>query len=573
MRNFCVGAALALACSSHAATIQVPQDAPTIQAGIDAAVDGDVVVVDDGTYTGEGNRDLDFHGKAITVRSLNGPSSCTLNVQGAVGDYHRGFIFQSGEGRDAVVEGFRIEDGFEYGLPLNGGAGIRCISSAPTIRNCVFYSNSSPRGSGIFLEGASPALVEDCTFDFNLGGGAMYVSGASDGAEIRGCHFENNYGGPYAGAIELDADAIVAECRFENNHTSSDTTPGGAISVSGNNAIISNCVFIHNSSELTGGALYAVVTDALVTNCIFYENSAPVGGGVHCDVFANVSLINCSFIRNDADQGGDVAAGHVSGILASLPTLINCTIIASAWDSGSAVHNFAEGGSVILNSIIRSAGTGAISGPPGVVSFSNIEGGYPGLGNIDVDPGFVDGDGGDYRLTDGSPCIDAGNTDLLPKFVTTDQTGFERVRDGNRDGLVGVDMGAFESPVPDSCVADGECGWGYRCDFYGSCGSMPGTCAPFPFECYFPHAAPVCGCDGADYDHPCHAALVGVNVAYVGACGQPWPDIDGDYGVDADDIELFMSFWGTSGPLGDLNLDGIVDGHDLGTLLIYWPHW
>ena len=64
------------------AIIHVPQDQPTIQAGIDAAVDGDTVLVDDGTWSGTGNRDLDFYGKAITVRSLNGPDFCTIHCGG-----------------------------------------------------------------------------------------------------------------------------------------------------------------------------------------------------------------------------------------------------------------------------------------------------------------------------------------------------------------------------------------------------------------------------------------------------------------------------------------------------------
>lgn len=67
-----------------AATIHVPFDQPTIQAGIDAAVAGDIVVVADGTYTGPGNKDLDFKGKAITVRSLNGPQNCILDFEGCL---------------------------------------------------------------------------------------------------------------------------------------------------------------------------------------------------------------------------------------------------------------------------------------------------------------------------------------------------------------------------------------------------------------------------------------------------------------------------------------------------------
>jgi hypothetical protein len=100
--------------TSPAATIRVPADQPTIQAGIDAAAEGDTVLVADGTYTGDGNRDIDFTGKAIVVKSENGPENCVIDCQGSVDDPHRGFIFQNGEVHTSILQGFTITNGHVY---------------------------------------------------------------------------------------------------------------------------------------------------------------------------------------------------------------------------------------------------------------------------------------------------------------------------------------------------------------------------------------------------------------------------------------------------------------------------
>jgi hypothetical protein len=123
----------------------VPTQYPTIQAAIDASADGDVVIVADGVYTGTGNRDIDFGGKALTVRSENGPESCIIDCQATHSNPHRGFYFHQNESCACAVEGFTIQNGFapdEGGYIQHAGGAILCRDNAnPTIRNCILLSN------------------------------------------------------------------------------------------------------------------------------------------------------------------------------------------------------------------------------------------------------------------------------------------------------------------------------------------------------------------------------------------------------------------------------------------------
>jgi len=136
--------ALALAAATVSAdTIYVCWDGSgdylTIQEGIDAAVDGDEVVVCDGTYTSDGNQDLDFGGKSITVRSESSdPNACIIDCERS----GRGFYFHSGE--TAVVDGFTITNGYAR----HDGAGVHCEGAEATITNCTISSNEAEFDGG-----------------------------------------------------------------------------------------------------------------------------------------------------------------------------------------------------------------------------------------------------------------------------------------------------------------------------------------------------------------------------------------------------------------------------------------
>lgn len=187
---------LLIAGIAAAVTIHVPGDYPTIQAGINAAVDGDTVMVANGTYTGTGNKNLDFGGKAILVTSENGAESCVIDCQNS----GRAFWFHYGETSSSVVSGFTMKNGSNGGIFLyncspiirhciikdNNGRGISCSVAAPTITHCVFDDNYGSQGGGIYLS-TSNATIRNCTFygnDANKGG-AVYCYNSSP--EISSC--------------------------------------------------------------------------------------------------------------------------------------------------------------------------------------------------------------------------------------------------------------------------------------------------------------------------------------------------------------------------------------------------
>ena len=172
---------------AHAVIRNVPSDYPKIQDAINASVNGDEVVVADGTYTGIGNRDIDFKGKAITVRSQNGFVNCAIDCQGTQSDPHRGFKFISGETTASVLDGFTITNGYgpHFAFEYTGlvGGGILCDGSSPTIKNCIITSNTAETVGGILLANSSNAELFNCTISNNrslsAAGGVLCINSNS----------------------------------------------------------------------------------------------------------------------------------------------------------------------------------------------------------------------------------------------------------------------------------------------------------------------------------------------------------------------------------------------------------
>jgi len=173
--------------------INVPADQPTIQAGIDGASDGDTVLVAPGTY----RENINFKGKAITVKSTSGRASTTIEAASA------GSVvtFNSGESLNSVLNGFTLRNG---GSPEGGG--VLVSSASPTITyNRMIHNSASGPGGGIAIVLGSPVIKNNRIINnFGFEGGAISVRGAST-AKIIGNEIHNNLataGG--GGGIALD---------------------------------------------------------------------------------------------------------------------------------------------------------------------------------------------------------------------------------------------------------------------------------------------------------------------------------------------------------------------------------
>ena len=354
----------------------VPSEYPTIQAAIDSASDGDMVLVADGIYTGTGNKELTWNGneKHITVMSANGPDSCIIDLEGS----GRAFTFISGLGDDAiwitpedVIEGFTISNGSSSSY---GGA-IYCYYGyqndvSPTISNCVFKNNTAVYGGAITIDGGS-STITNCVFDSNSAdyGGAVYIgsAGGDSGPLFQNCTFLDNsadlHWNGQGGAFYLSNISTSANCRIWNNNFNGNSAPnGGAIYFSTSSPDVTENLFTNNSASTNASTLYIYnYYGPTISNCTIANNTGPEA--VYCYGF-----------------NGTVEPVFVN-------TIVRDDSSAFAFDDTSQANP--------------------------TISYCNLEGGFPitgtdGGGNIDADPLFCDPDSGDFTLAENSPCVGTG---------------------------------------------------------------------------------------------------------------------------------------------------------------------
>jgi parallel beta-helix repeat protein/predicted outer membrane repeat protein len=340
-----------------AATLNVPADYPTIQSTIDAAVDGDTVIIAPGTYTGDGNRDIDFLGKAITVCSTdpNDPNIVAATIIDCNGIYkapHCGFRFDSGEDANSILDGLTITNVYtDHGI-------IYCYDSNPTIHNCTIVCKTIgiANGNGISCEKSNPTVI-NCTITGNKYSG-IYCRYDSSPA-ITNCIISDNTSRRGGGInCHYDSNPTIKNCTFNRNSAGSG---GGAICSIDSSPVVVDCTFIANSAGRSGGAIYSeAVQDKTITiiNCEISGNHGFAGGGIACVRNSRAQIIDCFFSNNSAGfSGGGIFISAKEGMVN------NCDIISNtAGSEGGGISIWCADGSVrntiIMNNTVGSQGKG-----------------------------------------------------------------------------------------------------------------------------------------------------------------------------------------------------------------------
>ncbi len=208
--------------------IRVPSDLPTIQAAVNAAGNGDTILVAPGIYRGEGNRDIIIEGKSVVIIAEQAGSSTVIDCEGSENEPHRAFVIRNQASSNTIIEGFTIQGGYNtsgaaiyctsasptfkfcifYGnqSTLSGGA-IRCKNSSPSLINCTFVANAAQTGGAIFGLASSSPYLENCIIAFSGSGESIATADGSSQPLLTCCNIFGNAGGDWERAISDQANS------------------------------------------------------------------------------------------------------------------------------------------------------------------------------------------------------------------------------------------------------------------------------------------------------------------------------------------------------------------------------
>ncbi|MCB2181051.1 MAG: right-handed parallel beta-helix repeat-containing protein [Desulfobulbaceae bacterium] len=467
-----------------------PCDYETINAGIDDAgvIDGDTLLVSADTYS----ENINFDGKDITIRSAGGAASTTIQGDGSNAPV---VSFGTSETTDAVLDGFTIDNQ----TASSSTRGVYIYGASPTVKNCTIQNNAANNssvdgvnvgGGGIFVKNGAPT-IDNCAISGNTSenrnGAGIYCAGTTDGTIIQNSTVSSNNAKQYGGGIYADVGLTLINTDISANVVASYGYGGGMYltgtdkvttytggSLSGLTAQNGGGVYISGGADLTidGGA---VISGNTASN----GSGTGTGGGVYINGTGSTLTCSKAFLKgNDADQYGGAVYNNGGGL-----TMTNCNVTGNTADgqtygrgggiyttgtatvdiySSTIAGNYAyyAGGGLYHNGGITTA-TNSIfwdnttdDRDPEIygtitATYSDIEGGYSGTGNINLDPNFVTpaaaANGiptidGNFLLQAGSNVIDVGGgvDDIEPDPPTDDIEGNSRPQGS------GYDMGADE---------------------------------------------------------------------------------------------------------------------------------
>jgi hypothetical protein len=387
-----------------ATIIHVPADQPTIQAGINAASNGDAVLVAPGTY----NESINFNGKAITVKSSGGAKVTIIDG----GQKATVVAFSTGETTTSVLSGFTVQNGYANAGCCNEGGGIAILGTSPTITNNIITKNQACyAGDGIAVGGGSPIIKNNVivqNFDSagcgGIGGGGISIAGSST-AQVVGNTIRSNSTSVYGGGIAL---------------------------WSANAVLIKNNVIIGNSAGLNGGgiSMFNDTSSVVVVQNLITENKAPIGNGVYWSNSPSIVVDNTILDSPQSSGGSTLWADNFVYIVKIENNIIEAT--------GGAINavtcNYVDFPSQTFtyNDVFSVAGS-AYGGMCTNQTGTN--------GNISSAVNFVGSNS--FQLKGGSPAIDVGDNSG-PDLPTKDLAGNPRIINGNHITTAIVDMGAYE---------------------------------------------------------------------------------------------------------------------------------
>ena len=369
--------------------------------------------------------------------------------------YH--VVTGSGTDDTAILDGFTVKAGNADGTNDDARGGGMCNDhGAPSVRDCTFTVNlAASLGGGMYNLYANPTL-HDCTFEHNRADGGGGMNNSHSSPRIDHCAFLANSAETDGGGIRnaYESSPVLTHCTFHDNTSGNHAYyagGGGMHNIQDCSPTLTDCIFVGNSAVYAGGAMRnRYNSNPAITNCTFLGNWAEVGGAVNNREYCTPTLENCAFSGNWAT--GANGGGGMCNSFYSHPTLVNCTFAQNSATAGGGVLNLSESSPVLLNCILWGDSPQEVHGYLGspVLRYCDVEGGWPGPGNLAADPRFIDPDGpdgipgtddDDLRLLPDSPCVNGGDPASAPEAGAVDLDGEDRLQ-GCR-----VDLGAYETAM------------------------------------------------------------------------------------------------------------------------------